>query len=71
VEQLALMALMANTELRRSELVDYVRSTVDVFVQLERVGGERLVSEIVFDPHDESQRSEGALVRLDRFRASR
>lgn len=49
VEQLALMALMANTELRRGELVDYVRGTVDVFVQLERYNGERLVSEISFD----------------------
>lgn len=71
VEQLALMALMANTELRRSELVDYVRGTVDVFVQLERVGGERLVSEIVFDPRDDNRSSGGALVRLDRLRASR
>ncbi len=71
IEQLALMALMANTELRRAELVDYARSTVDVFVQLERVGGERLVSEIVFDPHNEERSTGGALVRLDRLRASR
>jgi type IV secretion system protein VirB11 len=71
VEQLALMALMANTELRRSELVDYVRSTVDVFVQLERVAGERLVSEIVFDSRDAGKDIGGALVRLDRLRAAR
>ena len=71
IEQLALMALMANTELRRAELVDYARSTVDVFVQLDRVGGERLVSEIVFDPHNEERSTGGALVRLDRLRASR
>jgi type IV secretion system protein VirB11 len=51
VEQLAMMALMAGTELRRSELVDYVRNVVDIFVQLGRHGGERLVTEIQF-PQD-------------------
>jgi type IV secretion system protein VirB11 len=48
VEQLALMALMGGTELRRAELVDYVRSTVDVFVQLGRDGGSRLVTGVTF-----------------------
>jgi type IV secretion system protein VirB11 len=50
VEQLALMALMGGTELRRAELVDYVRSTVDVFVQLGRDGGTRLVTTVEFGP---------------------
>ena len=48
VEQLALMALMGGTELRRAELVDYVRSTVDVFVQLGRDGAGRLVTGVTF-----------------------
>ena len=48
VEQLALMALMGGTELRRAELVDYVRNTVDVFVQLGRDGGTRLVTSVDF-----------------------
>jgi type IV secretion system protein VirB11 len=48
VEQLALMALMGGTELRRAELVDYVRSTVDVFVQLGRDGGSRLITGVTF-----------------------
>ena len=50
VDQLALMALMGGTELNRRELVDYVRGIVDVFVQLGRDGGSRLVSEIEFAP---------------------
>lgn len=48
IEQLAIMSLAAGTELSRSELVDYVRSTVDVFVQLGRKDGERLVTDIRF-----------------------
>ena len=48
IEQLALMALMGGTELRRAELIDYVRNTVDVFVQLGRDGGTRLVTTVAF-----------------------
>ena len=50
IEQLALMALMAGTELRRAELVAYVAGVVDVFVQLGRASGQRLVTAISFDP---------------------
>ena len=55
IEQLALMALMGGTELRRAELVDYVRSTVDVFVQLGRDGGSRLVTGVEFAGIDARQ----------------
>lgn len=48
VEQLALMSLMAGTELRRAELVDYVESVVDVFVQLGRHHGARIVTGLHF-----------------------
>jgi len=49
IEQLAMMSIAAGTELRRTELVDYIVSTVDVFVQLERDDGARLVSEVRFN----------------------
>ena len=48
VEQLALMSMTAGTELGRAELVDYIRATVDVFVQLGQEEGARLVTEISF-----------------------
>ena len=47
-EQLALMALMSGVELPRSELIAYVRDIVDIFIQLGRRDGARLVSEIEF-----------------------
>ena len=49
VEQLAMMSLAAGTELTRVELVDYVRSTVELFVQLGKDNGARLVTEIEFN----------------------
>lgn len=46
IEQLAMMSLSAGTELSRAELVDNVRATVDVIVQLGNADGKRMVSEI-------------------------
>ncbi len=46
IEQLAIMSLTAGTELGRAELVDYIRATVDVFVQLGRDGAERVITDI-------------------------
>ncbi|MNX90695.1 Type IV secretion system protein VirB11 [compost metagenome] len=46
VEQLALLVLQGGTRLVREDVIHYVRSTIDVYVQLERVGGQRSVSEI-------------------------
>jgi type IV secretion system protein VirB11 len=48
VEQLALMCMMAGVELRRAELIDYIGSVVDVFVQLGRDGGKRTITELKF-----------------------
>jgi len=48
VEQLAMMSMLAGTELKRAELIDYVRAIVDVFVQLGQDKGARLVTEIKF-----------------------
>ncbi|HYC98012.1 P-type DNA transfer ATPase VirB11 [Brevundimonas sp.] len=46
VEQIALLVLQGGTRLRRDDVLHYVRSTIDVFVQLTRVAGRRSVSEI-------------------------
>ena len=46
IEQIALLVLQGGTQLRREDVLYYVRSTVDVFVQLSRVGGRRSVAEV-------------------------
>jgi len=46
IEQIALLVLQGGTTLRREDIVSYVLSTVDVFVQLSRVYGRRVVSRI-------------------------
>jgi type IV secretion system protein VirB11 len=48
VDQLAMLVLQAGMNLGRSEITDYVRSVVDVFVQLSRRDGRRVISEVVF-----------------------
>ncbi len=60
VEQLALMSMSGGTELRRAELIDYVRATVDIFVQLGLEDGKRVVTEIEFNrrPTTAEQRME-------------
>jgi len=47
IEQIVLLALQAGTQLNRDDIRHYVRSTVDVFVQLERIAGRRRIAEIV------------------------
>lgn len=46
IEQIALLVLQGGARLRRDDVVHYVRSTIDVFVQLSRVGGRRRVSDV-------------------------
>ena len=46
VEQLALLILQAGTKLSRSDVQGYVRSSIDVFVQLRRVDGERVITQV-------------------------
>lgn len=46
IEQIALLVLQGGSRLRRDDIGAYIRSTIDVFVQLSRVGGRRLVREI-------------------------
>lgn len=47
VEQIVLLVLQAGTQLSREDVRHYVRSTVDVFVQLARTGGQRHVAEVL------------------------
>lgn len=48
VDQLAMMVLQAGLNLGRAEIGVYVRGVIDVFVQLSRRDGRRVISEIVF-----------------------
>lgn len=45
-EQLALLVLQTGTQLRRSDVVDYARSVIDVIVQLERTPVGRTISAV-------------------------
>ena len=48
-ERLALMVMQANLGLRRDEILEYIRSVIEIIVQLTRLpNGERIVSEIYF-----------------------
>lgn len=47
IEQVALLILQTGTQLDRESIVHYIRSTVDVFIQLGRTGGRRHVVEIL------------------------
>lgn len=46
IEQIALLVLQGGTQLRREDVTHYIRSTIDVFVQLSRVAGRRSVSDV-------------------------
>lgn len=50
IEQLALLVLQTGTQLRRNDVVSYVESVVDVFVQLARYDGKRSIGEIRLSP---------------------
>jgi type IV secretion system protein VirB11 len=50
IEQIVLLALQAGTQLSRDDVRHYIKSTVDIYVQLTRVAGRRRVAEIVFNP---------------------
>ena len=48
IEQLAMIAAQSGTDLRRAELIDYIRSVIDVVVQLGRQNGARVVTDVRF-----------------------
>ncbi len=60
IEQLAMMSMLAGTELGRAELIDYVRAIVDVFIQLGQDNGTRMITEIKF-----RRKSGGELASLE------
>ncbi len=47
-EQITLMVMQAGYSLTHKQIMDYTRSIVDVVIQLKRVGGKRIVSEILY-----------------------
>lgn len=47
IEQLALIVLQSGTQLSRDDIIHYIRSVVDLVVQLKRVGGRRAISQIM------------------------
>lgn len=50
VNQLALLVLQSGARLTHDDVVRYVRTTIDVYVQLARTSGRRFVSEITLRP---------------------
>ena len=50
IEQIVLLTLQAGTQLSRDDVRHYIKTTVDIFVQLTRVAGRRKVAEVVFHP---------------------
>lgn len=46
LEQISLMVLQANLGLKREEILAYIRSVIDCVVQLKRIYGKRVVSDI-------------------------
>ena len=60
-ERLTLMVMQANLGLRRDEILEYIRSVVEVIVQLTRLpNGERIVSEIYFAHAPQEAEGKGA-----------
>ncbi|MDH5723004.1 MAG: P-type DNA transfer ATPase VirB11 [Alphaproteobacteria bacterium] len=45
-EQIALMVMQSGHNLTHDQIMSYIRSIIDVVIQLKRVGGKRIVSEI-------------------------
>lgn len=48
LEQICLMVMQANLGLKREEIMAYIRSIIDIVIQLKRTGGRRCVSDIWF-----------------------
>jgi len=46
IEQIALLVLQSGAPLRRADVIDYVKSTVDVYIQLARQNGRRRVAAV-------------------------
>lgn len=53
IEQLALLVLQGASMLSRSDVLHYVRASIDVFIQLDRTAGRRSVSEVRLKDQDQ------------------
>jgi len=47
IEHLALLVLQGGARLRRPDVKEYISQTIDLFVQLERVGGQRRITRVL------------------------
>ena len=52
LEQIAFMSLQAGVNLSRLDVLDYARETIDVIIQLARVNGKRIVTQIAHGLND-------------------
>ena len=46
LEQICLMVMQANLGLTHDQIMAYISSIIDVVIQLKRIGGKRIISEI-------------------------
>jgi len=53
-EQLILMVTQAGLGLKRQEILDYIHSVIEIVIQLKRVGGKRIISEIYFEHYEKA-----------------
>jgi len=53
-EQLVLMVTQAGLGLKRDEILEYIHSVVEVVIQLKRVNGKRIISEIYFEHYQKA-----------------
>jgi type IV secretion system protein VirB11 len=49
LEQIAFMTLQAGLTLTRTDVIDYAKGVIDIIVQLARVNGRRVVTDVVFN----------------------
>lgn len=45
-KQISLMVMQANLGLQNDQILDYIQSIIDVVIQLKRIGGKRIISEV-------------------------
>jgi type IV secretion system protein VirB11 len=46
LEQIGMMVMQADLGLRHDQVMDYIKSIVDIVIQLKRIGGKRIISEV-------------------------
>jgi len=46
IEQIAFMTLLAGSTLTRTDIIDYARSVIDIVIQLSRIDGRRVITDV-------------------------